>query len=44
MIHLTQLTEIVQPVAGLVERPRVEFETDDGEDDDSEQEEEGNVD
>ena len=38
------LTEVSDVVACLVERPPVELEADDGEDDDGKEEEEGDVD
>ena len=38
------LTQVVQPVAGLVQGSGVELEADDGEDDDREEQEKGDVD
>ena len=38
------LTQVVQAVAGLVEGPSIELQADNGEDEDSKEEEEGNVD
>ena len=38
------LTQVVQAVAGLVEGSSIELQADDGEDEDREEEEEGNVD
>ena len=39
-----KLTQILQAVAGLVESPSVELQSDDGEDEDSEEEKKGDVD
>ena len=39
-----KLTKILQAVAGLVESPGIELQSDDGEDEDSEEEKKGDVD
>ena len=38
-----KLTQILQAVAGLVESPSIELQSDDGEDEDSEEEKKGDV-
>ena len=44
ILNLTMLTEVVEAVAGLVERPGVELEADNGKQEDGKEEEQGNVD